>query len=235
MRLAGSKVSNAIVTALRSSANEPPTESKSNIIMAKWQSFHSARQQEEIAMEGAFDSFQNMMEQAMNLKYKILRGERSFIIDAETVELTTEEPAQSLVEPLAESPVEKEQLTTANSEEKIWMTYTENEDHVSGLHGLHIGSIKKACLPSGVQDIGSLYLECGPPQSQTYPQHAAYIDPQPESGRRTLSTQANAVQLAETDKSRALPKSRQDSAHPMGFAYSGNQERYVTHENTHQE
>lgn len=197
-------------------------ESKSDIIMAEWKSFNSARQQEEMALGGAFNSLQDMIEQAMNLKYRSLRGEGNSLIDAETVELTTKEPAQSLSEPLVESPLEKEQPTTANSEEKIWMTYTETEDHVSGLHDLHIGSTKKACLPSGAQNTGALDLECRPPQSQTYSQHAAYIDPQPESSRRTLSTQANAVQPVETDKSQTLPKSRQDSAHLMGFAYSQN-------------
>lgn len=162
---AGSKVSNAVLAALRSNADDSPVALKADRTMAGWQSFLSEREQEESAMEGAFKRFQDMVEQAMNLKYEELRGDGDFLFNEEAVATTTEEA----VELPAELSVEKGLPTTPNDEEMMWIAHTENEEYGRKNRVPYTGSFVRSCLPSDTPRTEAADLRHYSPKLQTCP------------------------------------------------------------------
>ncbi|KAH6625248.1 hypothetical protein C7974DRAFT_196904 [Boeremia exigua] len=158
---AGSKVSNAVLAALRPSVNEPPVKLRAEGVMAEWQLFLSERRHEETAMEGAFDPFQHVMEQAMNQKYKELRGEGNFLVDDDAAGST------AAAEPV-ELPVEQEVLAATNDEEWTWVSHLKKEEHVTEFCDPYTGSVKRNS-PSDSPRVSTDYMICHPPKPRTYP------------------------------------------------------------------
>ncbi|KAG9198129.1 hypothetical protein G6514_010455 [Epicoccum nigrum] len=102
---ARNKVSSALLggpLGLRSYVDEQSAAKGADHSMAMWRSFMAERERCEMALEGSFDSFQDAMEGAMDLKYRELRGEGGFLIHEEASTFLT---GQSNEVPTQDEPV----------------------------------------------------------------------------------------------------------------------------------
>ncbi|KAF2628392.1 hypothetical protein BU25DRAFT_34740 [Macroventuria anomochaeta] len=153
---AGSKVSNAFLAALRTGADEPPEEpAPLDKIKIEWEAFNFEREQQEKAMGGAFDSFQDMIEEAMDSKYKELKGEGKFLIYEDAIELPVEPPVELPVVP--------------NEDESAWVIHTKKEEEIIEFCDPYTGSVQRPCSPSESPHVSGDYLACHPPKPRTYP------------------------------------------------------------------
>lgn len=89
--------------------------------MALWRSFVAEREHREMAMEGPFDSFKDAMEGAMDSKYRELRGEGGFLIHEE---------ATSSLARLSEVPTEAEAVALTAEVPPSWLRYADEEESV---------------------------------------------------------------------------------------------------------
>ncbi|KAF3009843.1 hypothetical protein E8E13_010445 [Curvularia kusanoi] len=110
---ARSKMSSALSQALRSPTDDQPAAESADSIMERWRSFSLQREKDESLMLGAFDSFEGSMEEAMNSKYKELRGEGRFLINEKADASLKKQPNHRLVEDEPAGPT---------AEERIWLS-----------------------------------------------------------------------------------------------------------------
>ena len=129
--------------------------------MTEWQTFLFEQKQQQTAMKGAFDSFQNMIQAGMNSKYKELKGEGDFLLDEEAVELPAKGPIEILVE--------TKEPAAPNEEESTWVTHTKKEEEVTEFRDPYTGSVKRPCLPFESPRVSADFLVCHPPKPRTYP------------------------------------------------------------------
>ena len=119
---------------------EPEPEPSIDELMLKWKALVSKREEQEANMEGAYDPFQDMIEDAMDLKYKELRGGGRFLIYEEAAELPAKVPI--------ELPVMEEKPAVSKEEGKTWMAHSEKEDEISEFCDPYTGSAQRPSSPS---------------------------------------------------------------------------------------
>jgi hypothetical protein len=132
------------LAALRT-GDEPPAPEQppsANEIMSKWRALISEREEQERKMEGAYNPFQDMIEDAMNLKYKELKGEGSFLIYEESVELPAKVPVELPVQMAV-----KEEEPAAPKENKTWVVHSK-EDEITEFCDPYTGSVQRPSSPS---------------------------------------------------------------------------------------
>lgn len=151
---------------LRKAADKVPTNKASGAdrIMAEWHALLSERGEQEIMMQGAYDPFQDMIEEAFDLKYKELRGEGSFLIQEESVEL----PVKTLIEP----PIEEEEPAAQSQTESIWLTHSKKEEDIAEFHDPHTGSVRRSASTSESPRVSGDFMVCCPPR----PPHTAVLE-----------------------------------------------------------
>lgn len=150
---AGNRFSKAVLAALRSSTGEPPVHSKADMIMTEWQSFLSDRDPAETAKEGAFEPLQNMIAEAVDLKYEELRAKGGFVLLADAGESSIKE----LLDSPAELALKLKEPMIPNVEEITRVSYTKREQQSEELHGPHVCNIKGPGLPSVAPQVSADY------------------------------------------------------------------------------
>jgi hypothetical protein len=193
------------------------------------------REHREMAMEGSFDSFQDAMEGAMDLKYRELRGEGGFLIHEEASTFLT---GQSDEVPTQDEPV------GLTAEVKTWLKYAdEKRDGVEVCKPQPITvqqhDLSRCSEPSN----GATLAEPGDAEftsrngdsqpiayiaemtnghrevpdltntrSGGLPNHTSSLRRKPIPGRETTTVLASTTQTTESSRSPAPFKGRQDSA-----------------------
>jgi hypothetical protein len=218
---------------LRSNIDEQPAVKGVEHSMATWRSFMAEREHREMAMEGSFDSFQDAIEGAMDSKYRELRGEGSFLIHEEASALLT---GQSAKVPAEDRPVE---LT---AEVQTWLKYADEEEDGAGICERQTHSVQQHDLsryyepPNGaaiaklggagstsrdgdsqptapvIQVCNGQMLDRTIARGAGLPNRTSSIRRKPIPGRETVTMPPSTTQTAESSRSPAPSKGRQDSA-----------------------
>lgn len=114
IRRTRNKLSSAVLAALRvgSAATE---QSSADRMLTEWKALVSEHEQEEMTMEGVYNPFQDMIEEAMDSKYQELMGGGTFLIHKESVKLPAELPV--------ELAAKQKESTRPTEEEYTWLTH----------------------------------------------------------------------------------------------------------------
>lgn len=167
--------------------------------MAEWRLTVLEREKQELAMEGAFDAFQDAIEKAMNVKYQELRGEGWFLVDMD-----------SLPEQWKKGEENDEEPKRPNEEERLWLKQAQWEEKVMEFRDPSTGSAQRACLDTDSTQISKEYLVCRTPKPRTYsaPVRCAGAT---KAGSKSVRSGAEAPGEEMGQTSRASSKGRQDS------------------------
>ncbi len=138
-------MSSAVLAALRSGAHQPSIDSKADVAMAEWKCFLIKCKQEETAMGGAFEPFQDMVEQSMNARYKELKGKGAFLIDRETMEFASGKQVEPSLERIG--------FTKRGCEERASLMRAKKDSDVGESRIPCVGSTMRSHLPEDVVSV----------------------------------------------------------------------------------
>lgn len=202
-------VSPGILTALH--LGEDPVVNCADKVLSDWKTYLSDFDQKHENMDGAFDSFQDSIEDAFDAKYKHFLGEGRFLIDEE-------DEASLTVEMPAELPKQEVQVVSAEDAD-IWNAHRKGEQAFSEVRDVYTGSARR--------ELSEAELVVYPPKPRTFsagpgllrtPLCHACTSPCPPTPEPPQPVKQKSIELESTeDDQRYVTLDPVDSLDPMSI------------------